>query len=66
MNTIRFGKSEQYGRMQIERYERQLSMRDSYNYGKVDETISRIDKKLEDLCKELKSLNTILENCNER
>lgn len=33
-----------------------------YNLGKVDEIISRIDKKLEDLCKELKELNTILEN----
>jgi hypothetical protein len=36
----------------------------SYNFGKVDETISRIENKLEDLCNELKSLTTILENCN--
>jgi len=42
------------------------AINDSYLFGQVDETISRIDKKLEDLCKELKELNTILENCNER
>jgi hypothetical protein len=42
------------------------SVNDRYIFGKVDETISRIDKKLEDLCKELKELNTILEKYNER
>lgn len=30
----------------------------------MDETVSRIEKKLEDLCENLKSLTTILENCN--
>lgn len=64
---LRFERPEQYGTygiIQVERYEKQINIRDSYNYGKVDETISRIEKKLEDICNELKSLTTILENCN--
>jgi len=39
---------------------------EGYINGQMDETISRIEKKLEDLCKELKSLNTILENYHAR
>ncbi len=39
---------------------------DGYHFGKIDETISRIDKKLEDLCLELKSLNTMLENYHDK
>lgn len=39
----------------------------SYNFdeaNEVDEVISRIEMKLEDISNELKSLITILENCN--
>jgi hypothetical protein len=39
---------------------------ESYILGEVEETVYRIGKKLEVLCSELKSLNTILENNHER
>ena len=42
------------------------SINDSYIFGQVDETILRIDGKLDDLYKELKELTAMLENCNER
>lgn len=53
-----------YAGRQVEIYERQARMRDSYNYGKIDETITRIEGKLKDICSEIKSLTITLENIN--
>jgi hypothetical protein len=39
---------------------------DGYIFGKIHEEISRIEKELEVLCKELNSLNTILENNHDK
>lgn len=46
--------------------DRHFSLKESYNQGKIEETVLRIDKKLYDISQDLKSINIILEKLNEK